>query len=119
MPNVVITNVSAYKVSGCTGSNLSLATFHFDADIQAYSINVLGVSHNTGVVADFLTMDIASLKFQSILDLKAKSVKELKQIDLNTNITAQIDSTELYQEGNNRINIYGKDMSGNWTLYDS
>ncbi|QJT70413.1 hypothetical protein [Microcystis phage MaeS] len=33
-------------------------------------------------------------------------------------ITAQIDWTELYQEGDNRVNIYGQNTDGIWTPYE-
>jgi hypothetical protein len=37
-----------------------------------------------------------------------------------TECIAEIDFTELYQEGSNRVNIYGKSLSsGTWTPYDT
>lgn len=117
MANVTIINVSTYKIGINSNKNKCLATFVFDDNIQEYSVNVMGSSYDTGTVADSHSLNIATTKYETVLDLKSKTVKDLKQIDASVNITAEIDSSELYQEGDNRVNIYGKDMSGNWTLY--
>ena len=53
-------------------------------------------------------------------DLNIKvSAKDLLQPEANTELTAIIDGNELQREGVNKVNIYGKDESGNWTPYEA
>ncbi|MDX8365490.1 hypothetical protein [Cytobacillus sp. IB215665] len=78
-----------------TSAPKSVVIFSFSEDVQAWTVNVLGTSHDTGQVADNGGGTTAG-----------------------TVITAEVDWTELYQEGQNRINIYGQDLNGNWSSYE-
>lgn len=94
LPQVEIINVSTYKIGRAEGANISLVRFIFDVDITAWTVNVMGVSYDSGYVAD-----------------------SGGAVTAGTEIVAEIDWTELYQEGENRINIYGKNANG-WTLFE-
>jgi hypothetical protein len=94
-PIVTIVSVSVTKISDETGKNACNVTFSFDQDIVEYTVNVLGTSHDSGTVADSAVSNVTA----------------------NTEITAEIDYTELYQEGNDQVNIYGKNASGTWSSY--
>ncbi|MGD6876745.1 LamG-like jellyroll fold domain-containing protein [Bacillus infantis] len=87
--------ISKPVISRITGMNLSTLKFSFNKDVTQWTVNVLGTSPTTGTVAD-----------------------SGSTVAANTEITAVIDDSELYQEGQNRVNIYGKDSDGNWTPYE-
>ena len=72
------------KISDETGMDKSTLRFSFDRDVYEWSVNVLGVSYDTGYIAD-------SGGF----------------ISAGEEIVAQVSWDELYQEGSNKINIYG------------
>jgi hypothetical protein len=94
-PTVTIISVSHNKISGQEGINSSIITFKFDVDVSEWRVNVIGSSWDTGLLAD-----------------SGGGI-----VTAGTEITAIVDWTELYQEGANRINIYGKNASG-WTAYE-
>lgn len=94
-PIVTIISVDRNTISNKTGVNLSNVKFKFDTDVTQWTANVMGTSPETGVVADSGGSAIAGVE-----------------------ITAIIDWNELYQEGENRINIYGQNAIG-WTQFDN
>jgi hypothetical protein len=94
---VTIISISKDTISSKNGADRSNIVFKFNQNIQAYTVNVGGSSYNTGVIAHSGTGAIAA----------------------NTEITAEVDWTELNQEGQNRINVYGQDINGVWMNYES
>lgn len=116
-PNPTIKNISRTKISDESGMQKSNVTFSFDVPVQAYTVNVIGVSWDTGMVADKGSRFISDIKSQKVSDVKLKTVADIRKIQ--GDIIAEIDWTELYQEGNNRVNIYGKDLNGSWTPYEN
>jgi hypothetical protein len=117
-PIVTVVNVDKLKISANDGVNKSIVTFNFDIPVQAYTVNDLGVSYNTGTVADSKSFYVSDLQNQLVSSVETKTVKEIRQIDGNVNIQAEIDHSELSQEGNNRINIYGQSLDGTWSSYN-
>ncbi|MBO0962391.1 hypothetical protein J1P26_22065 [Neobacillus sp. MM2021_6] len=95
-PAVTIVSTSRSKLSDEVGMNQSIITFKFDQDVTEWRVRVLGIDPNTGTLAD-----------------------SGGAVAANTNITASVEWNELYQEGQNRINIYGKGKDGSWTAYSS
>lgn len=95
-PVVTIVSVSQYVISDEVSKDRAVITFTFDTDITEWTVRVMGTSYNTGILADSYSGTT---------------------ITAGTQITAEIDWTELYQEGENRVNIYGKNLVG-WTPYD-
>lgn len=95
-PNVDIVNVSNRIISKEVGLDRSLVTFTFDVDVIEWTVRVVGTSHNTGILADSYVGNVSK----------------------NTEQIAEIDWSECYQEGENRVNIYGKSTAGQWTPYD-
>lgn len=93
-PSVTIISISRNKLSDEPSMNVSTVSFRFNMAVSAWTVNVNGSSWDSGRVAD-----------------------SGGTVSAETAITAQIDWTELYQEGQNRINIYGKNTSGIWTLH--
>lgn len=117
-PVTTITNVTKTRIGSQVGANVSTVTFHFDKDITEYSVNVTGVSADTGILAQKGRKDVATAKTLTVSQLKQQTVKDITQINALTDITADIDNTEMYSEGDNRVNIYGKDKKGRWTPYN-
>jgi hypothetical protein len=93
-PIVSVSNIDKSKISDEAGMDTSTITFAFDTDVTEWTVRVNGVDHTTGVVAD-----------------------SGGAVSSGTEIQAVVDWTELYQEGNNRVNIYGKTAGGLWTPY--
>jgi hypothetical protein len=91
----IITPNDNDKISDETNMNIAQVKFSFDMDVSQWKVKVLGTSHDTGTLAD-----------------------SGGSVSTGTEITAEIDWTELYQEGDNRINIYGLSTEGEWTQYE-
>jgi hypothetical protein len=117
-PIVTIVSVDRVKISANDGVNKSIVTFAFDVPVQAYTVNDLGVSYNTGTIADSKSLYVSDLSNNTVSSISSKTVKEIRQIDETVNIQAEIDHNELSQEGDNRINIYGKSLDGTWSSYN-
>lgn len=92
LPTVI--SVSRGKISDETGVNSAVIRFKFDTDVTQWSVNVMGVSSDTGTIAD-----------------------SGGNVTAGTEITASIEWNELYQEGQNKVNIYGLNSFG-WTPYE-
>lgn len=116
-PIVEIIGVDANKVSDETGRNVANVTFKFDKPVQAYSVNVIGTSQTTGTVAGSMTKYVIDYAGMTVADMALMTVNDVRQIDTGTSITVEIDHTELYSEGSNKVNIYGKALDGIWTTY--
>jgi hypothetical protein len=95
-PMVTITNQNRYVISQKDGFSMSTATFKFDKDIVEWKINLQGAGHDTGTLINYGN-----------------------ELSANTEIEAIVGWDDLSQEGQYRINIYGKDSDGNWTPYES
>lgn len=93
-PTVSSLALSLYKVSSQIGFDVTTLSFKFDQDITEWRAVLLGVSHETGTVLDSGGATTA-----------------------DNEVFGVIDSSSLYQEGQNRVNIYGKNASGDWTPY--
>lgn len=117
-PIVNLKNVSAYKISGKDGINKSLATFSFDVPVVEFKVNVLGISHSTGKVAEYGSRTVDEMKNYTVDQMLNFTVDDARAISNTTDIIAEIDWTELYQEGENRVNIYGRSLNNEWTPYE-
>lgn len=95
-PICTIVSLSKSKISDESGMNQSLLTFKFDQAVTEWRVRTIGVDPDTGILAD-----------------------SGGAVAANTEIIARIEWNELYQEGSNRINIYGRNADGQWTVYGS
>lgn len=117
-PIINVVSVTRNKISDEVGMNTTIVTVEFDQDIQGYTVNVNGVSFSTGKVIEYVTKYIRDYTQLSIGSLSNMTVAEMRKLSHGDSIEIEIDNTELYEEGDNRVNIYGQSMSGNWTGYD-
>jgi len=118
-PKVTIVSVSHTKISDEAGMNTADITFTFDIDTTAFTVNVNGVSYDSGVVAHSGGgKSVADLSTMTVLDLSSSTVQQVSVIAAGYEIVAEIDWTELYAEGDNRVNIYGKNTDGVWSSYN-
>lgn len=92
-PNVTIVSVDHYKISNQSGIDKSDIVFKFDSDVTSWTVNVIGTSYNSGTV-----------------------VASGGTVTLGSNVSVSIPWNDMYQEGNNQINIYGQNSIG-WTPY--
>jgi hypothetical protein len=120
MPEPIVTSISldTTKISAVTGKNIAHLSFKFDIPVQAYAIDTNGTSPVTGILAGHGEKNVANLKLLTVAQAKLLTVAQAKQYAADTIITDVIDSTELYAEGSNRVNIYGKSMDGTWSTYN-
>jgi GH25 family lysozyme M1 (1,4-beta-N-acetylmuramidase) len=118
-PRVTILSVSRTKISDEEGVDRVYIRFNFDRDVLSYTVNVNGVDHTTGIVADNGGgKTIAELSTMTVGDLATKTVQQISIIVAGFEIVAEVDWTELYSQGENRVNIYGKGVDGIWTEYN-
>lgn len=117
-PNVTIVNLQLTKLSDEIGFQQSDVTFSFDKPVLAYSVRCNGTSHDTGIVVGEDNKYVISQSTLTIAEASIISVRDFRLYDTGLEITETIDYTELYSEGSNRINFYGKSENGNWTIYD-
>lgn len=130
-PSVTVDNISRNKISAQTGENTSTITFHFDKDVSAWTVNVNGADHTTGTVAGSGTGSgtpaetVANLQSMTVSTVATYTVGQLasgstQPITAGTQIQVTVNNTEMYQEGTNRVNIYGEsNADGTWTPYDN
>jgi len=95
-PIINISSVSKTKISDEPDMNQSIIKVSFDQDIVEYIAKLNGVDHTTG---ETVHIGGAVLK--------------------NQEADVIIDWDELTVEGQNRINIYGKNSNGDWTEYSN
>lgn len=93
-PAPLIIDCTRIKISKKNTVDRSIVTFKFDTDVNEWTVRVSGVSYDTGILAD-----------------------SGGKLAAGVNVTAEIDWSELYQEGQNKVNIYGKSKDGHWTQY--
>jgi len=96
-PLVTIISVDNLKISKILGFDISTVKFKFDKDVTEWRINLQGSSYDTGVTL----------------------YSSASPVSANNEILGLVYGTNLFSEGENRVNIYGKDSSGNWTPYNS
>jgi hypothetical protein len=94
-PVVTIISVDHYKISKQSGIDHSDLVFSFDTDVTSWSVNVMGVDPTSGTI-----------------------VASGGAISSGNNISISIPWNDMYQEGANRINLYGQNSVG-WTPYDN
>ena len=147
IPKVNIRSISRKKISDEHGMDRAVAVFTFDEPVVEYRANVLGVSPHTGFLAHQrdrtvetmkdMTVDQAArwpvdaMRFvqlaedRTIEDLRSQTVDTVASWSVekvvakyeDVYLSAEIDWTELYQEGTNRVNIYGRTLKDTWTPY--
>ena len=94
-PNVKTVLTDKQKISDEIGNSQSIITVQFDTDVSEYVARLNGVDYSTGVL-----------------------VHQGGAVSANMNTQVIIDWNELSNEGDNRINIYGKGLDGQWTPYN-
>ena len=116
--SIDVLSVSHYTLSNHADFDASLVTFESDVDIIAWRVNREGTSYDTGTV-----LEEDNTYWSSADDVTWQSHKDdrtwgdLAKIAAGVDLTAQIFDTDL-QEGSQRINVYGKNTSGSWSLYE-
>lgn len=145
MAEPIISNVTLdhTKISAISGQNIAHVSFQFDVPVMEYAVRVNGTDQTTGIFAGSGSKDVLNLKtFNALTTIGSKvsdvgvllvsqldvltvisvchrmTVADIKQFSANSTIIDQVDNTELYAEGNNRINIYGKSLDGTWSTYN-
>jgi len=116
--SVSILSVNRYRLSYMSGFDSALVTFESDSDLTAWRIMKDGSSYDTGTLLEELTKDWSNLSDETWNAQSTKSWNELLKLDAGTDVTAQIDASEL-DLGSNIINVYARDTSGNWSLRES
>jgi GH25 family lysozyme M1 (1,4-beta-N-acetylmuramidase) len=117
-PKVTIISVSQDKISNVDGMDKAYITFSFDVDTNKFTVNVNGVSHDTGIVAhEGGGKTVIEMADTTVLDLSVNTVQQISIIVAGMEIVAEVDWKELYGEGQNRVNIYGRNKDGIWTPY--
>lgn len=96
-PIVNVISATRMKLSNNEGMDESsiLFKFGFDQDISEWRVVLLGSSHDTGTILD-------SGNF----------------VSRGSELIAIVNASQLYSEGDNRINFYGKSFGGEWTPYN-
>ena len=120
MAEPIVTSISLdnTKISAVTGKNSATLSFKFDIPVVEYSIDVTGTSHSSGILAGSGAKNVGSQKTMTVAQAKLLTVAQFREYTADTIITDTIDNTELYAEGTNRVNVYGKSVDGTWSTYN-
>lgn len=142
-PRTKIHELTRNKISDETGHNTSEVSFSFDVPVSHATVNILGTSPTSGTVADSFkkTVEVyqdqligSPLTQKTIQEMQAytveqtasevigsetalRTVQDVREFPADHIFTGVIDHQELYQEGNNQVNIYGMSVAGEWTEY--
>lgn len=118
-PKVTIVSVSRTKISDEEGVDRVNITFNFDVNTLQYRVNVNGVDHTTGTIAHSGGgKKVSEMSSMTVGNLSTQTIQQISIIVAGYNIVAEVDWTELYQQGENRVNIYGRGTNGAWTEYN-
>lgn len=117
-PIVSIVSLDKSKISDEQGFQNSYLTFTFNEDVVAYTVRCVGTNHLTGKVCESKDKYVSTqASLFTVQSASVLSVREFVSFQSNTLISAEISYYELYQEGTNQINVYGKDVNGTWSNY--
>jgi hypothetical protein len=121
LPEPIVTSISVTKpiLSDEIEFQSGNVRFTFDQDIVAYSVKCVGTSYNTGrnVEEGDKYVPTQAINY-TVAEASSISVREFAVIPAETLISAEINYVELYQEGENRVNVYGKSVDGIWSTYN-
>jgi hypothetical protein len=121
LPEPIVTSINLDKpiLSDELEFQNGYVTFTFDQDVIAYSVKCIGTSYNTGINVEEGNKYVSSQATNfTIVEASLISVKEFRAFPAETLISAEISYTELYQEGENRINVYGESIDKIWSVYN-
>ena len=93
-PEIIIVSVEQTKISDQSGQDETDITWKCDEEIDEYSVRVGGVDHTTGTEIDSSQTNVAA---------DTPNVTTVYDEDLSL--------------GSNQVNIYAKDVAGNWASY--
>ena len=94
-PCITLLSVDKYRISAQSGENRCTVTFKANEDLAAWELRAGGEGPGQGTL-----------------------VESGGSLSAGTTVEAYIDYNELPYEAEWRINIYAKDLAGNWTPYD-
>jgi hypothetical protein len=83
-------------ISDEPGSDYMTVKFKFDQDVTEWRVRALGTSHDNGTL-----------------------IASGTSVTGGTVVTVNVPWDKLYQEGSNKVNIYGKNSGGTWTPYET
>lgn len=118
MPIVNITNISKTKVSDETGMDKCNVTFEVNENFHEYKLNINGVSYDTGTNIEHGQRTVEWIATNETVESLAQNYTVESMARFISPITVEIDDSELINEGTNRINIYAKNTSNVWSLYE-
>lgn len=94
-PCITLLSVDKYRISAQSGENRCTVKFKVNEDILEWELRAGGEGPGQGTL-----------------------VESGGSLSAGTEVEAYIDYNELPYEAEWRINIYAKDLAGNWTPYD-
>ena len=114
-PQVTSIATDLNTLSDEPGFTIANVNITFDQPVAAFVVRILGASYTTGTLAHREAKDVEWLALKSVDEVATMTVEEVMQFE--GTLTAEIDYTELYQEGNNQVNIYGLSVDTlEWTV---
>lgn len=119
IPYVTILNITKTKLSDEVGFQTCDLTFAFDIPCIFYTVRCNGTSYDTGIEIDTKDLTVARFRQETVASLRNFTVNDMRIMLANTEFTTEIHYTDLYQQGENRINIYGLSETWEWTPYGS
>lgn len=121
-PLINITSVSRNKIGILSGMDIVNATFSSDQDLQYWEVRADGAGVGQGdlVESSQITNNFAYLDTVQWAEQDSEQWRAAESVLLSdTDQSIQIDNEELtWGDKSYRINIYGKNMSGEWTIYE-
>jgi len=111
IPIVTLLETDRVTVSDETGFTDAILDIEFDIPVAEYKVNVLGVSHDSGVLAHRGVKNVGTMRNYTVVEAKNITVADIRAF--TGVLEATVDYTELYQEGNNQVNIYGRSVDTN------
>jgi hypothetical protein len=120
IPYVTIVDLSRVKISDEDGFDIANLTFSFDIRVVEYVVRCNGTDAFTGIKCGSANKYVITHSEKTIVEMANETVIDVSSFPANTNFTVEIDYTELYSEGENRLNVYGlgADADRDWTPYN-
>lgn len=113
-PIVIEVTSDRNKLSDEPGFTIANLTITFDEPVQAYTVNSLGVSYDTGTIVHSDNKNVSKLVNRTVSDVSGETILSIREF--TGDVDAEVDYTELPSEGDNKISIYGQSQATKvWT----
>lgn len=116
IPKTSIVGISLNRLSDEVGFQKTNISFKFHVPVYQYTVRCNSTTYLNGIECETGSKTVSNQALNyTVAQASQISVLGFASIPQDTEITAEIDYTELEIEGDNQVFIYGRNLSGVWS----